>query len=404
MGKVLERIIMNRLSPLIEDSIPHFQHGFVSGRGTASQLLRTANYICDSLEEREHVAMLSTDLSKVFGSIHHKGLIYKLDQLHLPANIIKTIENYLQDRTIIGKLQNDLGTPHNLIRGVPQGSILGPILWNLYTADNPSPGVRGHMYSQYADDLCILNSSQNPRTAVRRAEWAAHDLLDYYNTWGLKCNTSKTECVLFSHARNRPTSMKIGTDTIPLKTQVKYLGATLDQRLTGKKLVQDTINKVIIATRSLAPIIGRYSKASIETKLLVIKSCIQPILDYGVLQFLPRICKSQLKRIEVQYKKVLKRAEELPRSTPDYILWDLLDEDPYHHRLLDLQHHMIQTLSARSIPDLDPQSAHIYNKHLQHNILAPTRRLKDTAPPLPPKARRLRPSQRPPALSRARYI
>nr|CAH7713612.1 unnamed protein product [Callosobruchus chinensis] len=141
MGKILEKIIYERIQPYAVDIIPSCQHGFMPGKGTATQILRTTYYIADALEHREHVALLITDLTKAFDSIGHNGLIYKLKALNFPVNLTKIIENHLRGLKLRGRLNNDRGAWTPVPFGFPQGSILGPWIWNLYMADLPVEDV-----------------------------------------------------------------------------------------------------------------------------------------------------------------------------------------------------------------------------------------------------------------------
>ena len=146
-----------RILPAVGHLIPEYQHGFTIARGTGTQILHTGKVITDALAAGNSVAMISTDLSKAFDSINHGALSKKLLDTNVDNNIINLIENYLDRRKVRGKYLTSYGDEQSVTHGVPQGSILGPILFNLYVSDIPNNDIAGITLSQYADDLCILN-------------------------------------------------------------------------------------------------------------------------------------------------------------------------------------------------------------------------------------------------------
>lgn len=372
MGKLCERIMYSRVLSEVRrlKLIPEYQHGFTKFRGTGTQILRTGKVIADALAKGNSVAMISTDLSKAFDSINHAGLSSKLFNAGMANNVIKLIENYLAGREARGKYRTMYGRRQPVPHGVPQGSILGPILFNLYVSDIPKNNIAGITLSQYADDLCILNEANRPNTASRRATWAAEVITDYYKEWGLQCNVSKTECAMFTNKRKYDRTILLRREVLPIKTTIKYLGVHLDQRLVMKEHAKNTVKKVKQVRGMLAPIIGWYSKVSLETKIKVIKTTLLPIIDYGIVQLYPRVCKSKLTELERQYRMALKTAGNFPRNTSSETIWDMLDEDPWYIRARDLHEDMLHKLRDLQIPGLTLPGDR-YNKSNHHNPMLP---------------------------------
>lgn len=376
MGKLHERLLLSRLRQTADRLQPPFQHGFTKNRGTGTQILRTGKFITDALEAKESVAMVSTDLSKAFDSINHEGLTKKLQAADVPNNIIKLIENYLSDRKTYGRFRTTNSNERPVPHGVPQGSILGPVIFNLYVHDvwDQRDRIRGLKLSQYADDLCILNRSSDPNSATQRVGWAADTIIDYYHRWGLKCNVDKTECAMFTHKRNYRRTIRIKDKTIEYKKSIRYLGVHLDKTMTMGKQTDHVIQKARRTRGALAPIIGWHAKTDLTVKLAIIQACLLPILDYGVVQLLSRYSKSNLLKVERQYRMALKTAGQFPRRLETSVLWDMLDWDPWHLRAQDLYEDMLRQFREMHIEDLYTPGA-AYIGYGQHNPLLTNTRL-----------------------------
>ncbi|CAK1602638.1 unnamed protein product [Parnassius mnemosyne] len=114
---------------------PPFRQGFTRARGTATQIVCTGKTITDALANGNSVSMISTDLSKAFDSINHKALIKKLQDKDVPTNITKIIENYLADTQLKGRFRTTETEEKPILHGMLQGSILGPLAFNLYVHD-----------------------------------------------------------------------------------------------------------------------------------------------------------------------------------------------------------------------------------------------------------------------------
>ena len=132
------------------------------------------------------------------------------------------------------------------------------------------------------------------------------------------------------------------------------------------KHAKENIEKAKRIRGALYPIIGYRSKLSIDVKLLIIQACLLPVIDYGVIQLLPRYSKTNLLKLERQYKMALKSATQLPRRTNTDLLWQFLQQDPWHIRAHDLHGDMIESIKSLSIEGLREQDP-AYTRYGQHN-------------------------------------
>ncbi|GFT71497.1 probable RNA-directed DNA polymerase from transposon X-element [Trichonephila clavipes] len=140
LGKIFEKILLKHINNYCDENniIPDFQHGFRSQTSTQHQLLRATNLIVNGFNSKTYTVGLFLDVKKAFDRMWHNGLIYKMILFKFPTYLIKIIHSYLDNRTFNVKLNNVLSSQRPILASTPQGSILSPALYNIYTSDFPT--------------------------------------------------------------------------------------------------------------------------------------------------------------------------------------------------------------------------------------------------------------------------
>lgn len=121
------------------------------------------------------------DVEKAFDTVWHDGLVYKLYKYDAPGYLLHIIRSYLKDRSYVVSLNNEISSSRNIPAGVPQGSLLGPFLFILYTNDIPK--LKNTRLSMYADDTAILTSAYGLKPIASKLQKSFQNLNKYFEKW-----------------------------------------------------------------------------------------------------------------------------------------------------------------------------------------------------------------------------
>lgn len=164
--------------------------------------------------------------------------------------------------------------------GVPQSSVLGPILYLIYTADLPTNPQT--MVATFADDTAILASHENPERASEIVQYNISILDKWLQKWRIRANGTKSNHVTFTMNRETCPPIVFSGQLIPQVNEVKYLGMHLDRRLTWKKHIQSKRKQLNIKFSRMYWLLGHRSSLSVHNKLLIYKAILKPVWTYGI--------------------------------------------------------------------------------------------------------------------------
>ena len=282
-GKLAERLAHTKISKFLEENqmLNVNQGGFRKNRSTIAMTADFTEDIGLGLNEHEYTLASFVDLRKAFDTVNHGILINKLQEFGLHANTILWLIDYLTDRKQICFANNVKSNTRNMVCGVPQGSILGPILFLLYIDDLEN--VLDHCKVKlYADDTVLYSTNIDEAEAHANIRNDIGNLYEWCNTNKLTVNIKKTKLMLFGTKgmlkRASYHDVYIGNEKLKYVNNFMYLGIKLDNHLTfeshAKECCRQVSHKNFVFSK-----IRRF--INVPQAIAIFKSMIQPYFFYG---------------------------------------------------------------------------------------------------------------------------
>ena len=258
--------------------IPPHQFGFRPKLNTSLQLLRVVEIIAGAISNGQSAGLVLFDVSKAFDRVYSVALLYKLICHQFPAAYIKLMHSFLNDRSFHVKYNNVHSNSFIINAGVPQGSILSPLLFNIFTSDFPTTPLT-HT-ALYADDTAILAVDKNLPDLALALQKHISLIEQWCSQWKVKLNIAKTNAILCSFSRKIPPPLFLHNEQINYSPSVKYLGIIIDRRLTWGPHLKAVLQKMHLIKSKLAPLL--YSKnVSLSNKRLLYLTILRPMLLYA---------------------------------------------------------------------------------------------------------------------------
>ena len=273
--KILERLIYTRVEPLINPLLPKEQAGFRRGKSTVDQVVLLTQNIEDSFEAKKKAGAVFINLTAAYDTVWHRGLACKLLGLLPDKHMVKMIVELVRNRSFtLTTGDSKQSRLRRLKNGVPQGSVLAPLLFNIYTYDLPSMISRKFAY---ADDLALLHSSGNWKDLEGTLSQDMSTLSAYFQTWRLKLSHTKTVTATF-HLNNREAKRELkvynNSRLLPFCPTPTYLGVKLDRSLTFRHHLVALRKKLSSRVTLLRRLVGSGWGASAKTLRIITLSLV----------------------------------------------------------------------------------------------------------------------------------
>lgn len=283
IGKLYEYLIKNRIEDEMEknNKLSPNQFGFRKGRSTIQAIKEVIKIALDARNrtpKRDWCALITLDVRNAFNSAPWNKIVENLEKHQIPVYLINTIKSYLSEREI--KTSN--GNVVKVTAGIPQGSVLGPVLWNVFY----DPVLRlnlgtGVSTIGFADDLALMVTAAQKHQMLNKANIALRTIKTWLEENGLRLAPEKTECVILSGRKERKNiEFQLESNTIKPKPAVKYLGLMIDSNLSFRTHVNQVVQKAEKKTAALTRILPNIQGPS-WSKRVLLNAVVQSTLLYG---------------------------------------------------------------------------------------------------------------------------
>ena len=260
------------------------QHAYQKGHSTQTCLFEIVNYLYKMADEKKYTAIVSLDLSKAFDSIDHTLLLNKLGKLDMSEEALKFIKSYLTGRKQKTKFSKITSSEETVMSGVPQGSILGPLLFLCFTNDLPNCFTENQKLLSYADDTQILVDANSIQELKMKIENVINIAQSWYEKNSMKNNSGKTEILILNIGRWKKEKIKIKVIqdkkpvTIKPQQHIKVLGVHIDSKLNWDMQVNHVKKKSLNITRNIHRI---NHTLPIKQRIQLYHTLIEPHFSYA---------------------------------------------------------------------------------------------------------------------------
>ena len=284
--KLMEKLINKRLSWFLEKNslLSPLQSGYRKNRSTMDHLVRLETYIRQAFANGEHISAIFFDLEKAFDTTWKYGIMKDLHELNLRGNLPKFIENFLKNRSFQVKVGSTLSDPYVQEEGVPQGSILSPLLFEIKINSITKTLKSDINSSLYVDDFLICYKSRGKIDSIeRQLQQQLKILEEWANQNGFKFSPTKTTAVHFCRKRScvKQHELNLYGQKLPVKNETRFLGVIFDRTLSFVPHIKDLKTRCTTAINALKILAHPEWGGDTETLLHLYRSLVRSKLDYA---------------------------------------------------------------------------------------------------------------------------
>ena len=328
--KLLEHILASSIMKHLDkhNILTDAQHGFRKRRSCESQLIITTEDLARNIDNKKQTDVILLDFSKAFDKVPHQRLLYKTNYYGIRGNHLQWIRSFLEGRTQRVVLDNVYSGLATVDSGVPQGSVLGPLLFSLYINDLPDVIRHGSTVRLFADD-CVLYRTVDTQEDAAALQADLDHLQTWEKDWLMKFHPSKCQVIHVTNKRQIIKNVyKIHEEALESTDSAKYLGVSIHKGLSWNTHIDNTVNK---ANKILAFVRRNTYQCNRKTKEQCYKTLIRPVLEYGSVIWDPHT-KSYTNKIEAIQRRAAryvtgdhKRTSSVTAMIED-LKWPTLEE------------------------------------------------------------------------------
>ena len=284
------------------------QHGFRRKRSCESQLITTIDEISKNVDTGSQTDLILLDFSKAFDKVNHSSLLRKLDHYGIRGQTLKWIRDFLSNRSQAVTLDGCLSESSTVLSGVPQGTVLGPLLFLIYINDLPQYVSPGTKVKLLADDSAVyrkITSKEDHFILQRDLE----NLVKWESEWSMEFHPDKCQLLRISLKRNTSQyNYEIHNTQIQETTNAKYLGITINNKLSWNTHIDTVCQK---GNHTLNFIQQNFGSCNEKVKSNLYKTYVRPVLEYSSSVWDPHT-KCNQDKIEMVQRRAARFVKNVP--------------------------------------------------------------------------------------------
>ena len=287
--KILESIIRDEIIKHMKKNnlFSPKQFGFLEGRSTVLQLLHVLDIWTEILDQGGTLDVIYCDFMKAFDKVPHRRLLHKIYNYGITCNMIGWIEAFLNDRTQCVTINSSVSERAPVTSGIPQGSVLGPLLFVIYINDLPEVVDKNSHVFLFADDTKLFRKIEDTED-INMLQKDIENLTKWSDTWLLKFHPNK--CVSMSLGSRQHNKYYMSNHQLDITLCEKDLGVYIDDQLKFDKHITQAVNK---ANRIMAIARKTFDKMDPQIFSYIFKGLVRPHLEYGAPLWSPYTIKAK---------------------------------------------------------------------------------------------------------------
>jgi ribonuclease HI len=337
LGKIYERIVKERLNYYCESKgvIPRCQAGFRKGRGVSDHLAKLAAHVRRARARRRVLFACLFDVRRAYDTVWHRKLLQRLGEIGLSGRVYYFVKDFLKDRHIKVKWGTAISQEKRLEMGVPQGSVIAPLLFNIVLADIDKEKLKYCTLMVYADDVAVsfetrmsrldkLDNNPALKHALNIFQKQVNGISAFMQKQGFTLSPSKTQFLIVKARQGPPVgkniTILIDDERVAPKEEVKYLGITFSACGSWTKHINQNNLSGLRALNIIKMLATTPWASPPKTMVILVQSLVRSRLIFGFEAFYSAP-EHLIHRLEITECKALKIALGLPSSAPNYLVY-----------------------------------------------------------------------------------
>ena len=375
-GKLMERMVAKRLTYTLEQQqfFSQYQCGFRRHHSTIDHLIRLETDIRKGFKSKKHTTAVFLDIRKAYDMVHRPAVVNKLHKAGIRGHMAYYLVNFLEgSRHFRVRCRSLYSDSREMENGLPQGSCLSPILFNIFINDLFEDISAGISYSLFADDSAIWCTDGDYDVSIRRLQSCLSRLENWSRTHGLEFSAEKSAAIIFTRSNIIQPSphLIIHNSRIPFVNHFKFLGVVLDRRLSMAQHTKHIKTKCNSRLNLFRCLTSSESCADRVTLLRLYTAIVLPIIEYGAVVYAGGK-KTSLHSLEAIQNSFLRIALGAIRTSPVTALQVEANISPLYIRRKELTLRYITKI--KQFPHHASRSAIDVLPNLHHNYIGPSER------------------------------